>query len=61
MTGFMGTGTRVWNTDPSKIRTDVFHLVEDQEGRKNENGGSWLFAGKCPWRKGQNTMFIIFI
>lgn len=21
-----------WNTDPSKIRTDVFHLVEDENG-----------------------------
>jgi len=21
-----------WNADPSKIRTDVFHLLEDQEG-----------------------------
>jgi effector-binding domain-containing protein len=21
-----------WNTDPSKIRTDVFHLLEDERG-----------------------------
>jgi hypothetical protein len=21
-----------WNTDPSKIRTDVFHLLENEEG-----------------------------
>jgi effector-binding domain-containing protein len=30
-----------WNTDPSKIRTDVFHLLEDQKA--NNNG---VAAGK---------------
>jgi len=27
-----------WNADPSKIRTDVFHLLEDEKVRPNEPG-----------------------
>ena len=27
-----GHWDEAWNTDPSKIRTDVFHLLEDQKG-----------------------------